>query len=194
MDRREVLKYTALLTGVAVGAPLIATIMSGCKAEIKSDEVVANGKLYFFKEDQFALVKDLVDTILPKTDSPSASDVGVHQMIDSMVGQAYNEEDRKNYKLGFEALAGHLWADNKGKNFNTMDHQAKMDIVNNIEISENQELKVVKRAYKDLKQQTIAYYLSTEEIGTKFLNYLPIPGAYEGCITLDSVGGKKWAI
>jgi len=54
MNRREILRYVALSTGVAVSAPL------------------------------------LFSTIMPKTDTPSATSVGVHQMIDRMVGTVYD--------------------------------------------------------------------------------------------------------
>ncbi len=40
----------------------------------------------------------------------------------------------------------------------------------------------------------IILYLSTEEIGLNFLNYLPIPGPYESCISLEEVNGKAWAL
>ena len=49
-------------------------------------------------------------------------------------------------------------------------------------------------AYLNFKQQTVAYYLSTEEVATKFLTYLPVPGKYEACITVEEAGGKAWAL
>ena len=52
----------------------------------------------------------------------------------------------------------------------------------------------VKESYLDIKQQAIAYYLSSEEVATKFLNYLPVPGPYVPCITLEEAGGKAWAL
>jgi len=53
---------------------------------------------------------------------------------------------------------------------------------------------LAKAALLDIKQQAVAYYLSTKEIATNYLNYLPIPGEYEPCISLESVNGKVWAI
>jgi len=63
-----------------------------------------------------------------------------------------------------------------------------------IVVSTEEKDQMEKSAFLEIKQQTIAYYLSTEEIATKYLNYLPIPGKYEPCISLESVGGKAWAL
>ena len=54
--------------------------------------------------------------------------------------------------------------------------------------------KPAKFAFIGFKQQAVTYYLSTKEIATRYLNFLPIPGVYEPCISLESVDGKAWAI
>lgn len=177
MKRRDVIKYTALLTGAAVSLPVI-TSLSSCN----SDSVGAASDLSFFNQKEFDFLTKIVDTILPKTDSPSASELGVHQMIDNMVGNVYTSEDQELYRKQFSAFL----ANTGNKTGNDLSDHLK-----SLETGANSE---AKSGYTHIKQQTIAYYLNTSEIGTKFLNYLPIPGAFEPCITLESVGGKKWAI
>ena len=73
MKRRDLLKYTALATGAAVSAPLASVLLSGCKPDIVANDL--DYELKFFDEEQLALVRQLVDVILPKTASPSASEV-----------------------------------------------------------------------------------------------------------------------
>ena len=60
--------------------------------------------------------------------------------------------------------------------------------------SEEEADRPAKFAMIGFKQQAVTYYLSTKEIATEYLNFLPIPGVYEPCISLDSVDGKAWAI
>ncbi len=190
MKRREILRYTALATGAAVGAPLLGTILSGCSSDGVDNS--ADHQLQFFNNKEFAMVKDLIDTILPKTDSPSASEVGVHKMIDSMVGTVYNKEDREAYKKGFTSLIDHLKKQTGGKEFQNLEADQKLNLLQNMEQEKVQEN--IRNTYLHLKQQTIAYYLSTEEVAKNYLNYLPIPGDYESCIPLSDVGGKAWAL
>ncbi|GLR16421.1 gluconate 2-dehydrogenase subunit 3 family protein [Portibacter lacus] len=181
MKRREILKYAAVATGAALSAPIILSLNS-CKPD---DFVkVENYKPTFFNDAQFNTLQSVVDFILPETDSPSASDLGVHQMIDNMVGNVYTEENRTKYKESFEELYRQLTT---GKDFAKENETSQKEIISALNG------KAVE-AFREIKQQSVAYYLNTEEIGTKFLNYLPVPGKYEGCISLESVGGKKWAI
>ena len=191
MKRREILKYTALMTGAAISAPLLLSLES-CKTDPNAGGEAL--KLQFFNEDQMRLVESLVDTILPKTDSPSASDVGVHHTIDQMVANVYKDEDQTSYSNKFAKLSSYLQKEAKGKGFHKLDESDRLKILRDLAKSEVSAFSDAREGYLALKQQTIAYYLNTEEIATKYLNYLPVPGQYEGCITLESVGGKAWAI
>lgn len=191
MKRRDLIKYTALMTGAAISAPLLFSLES-CKADPAA--VVDNAKPIFFNEDNMRLVKSIVDTVLPKTDSPAASEVGVHHTIDQMVGSVYKEEDKNSYRTKFAKLSSYLQKEAKGKGFHQLEEEERLKILRSLANSDIDAFSDAKEGYQALKQQTIAYYLNTEEISTNYLNYLPVPGQYEGCITLESVGGKAWAI
>lgn len=177
MTRREIIKYTAAVTGVALAAPIASSVLVGCKES--SSELVTNDILHFFSREEFTLVSKIVDVILPKTDSPSATEVGVDYMIDSMVGQVYDTKAKKSYRTKFDTLKTKLDA---------IDDNNLAGTLEQILHSNNAGILI------ELKQQTVAYYLTTEEISKNHLNYLPIPGEYEGCIELSSVNNKAWAI
>lgn len=197
MKRRDILKYTALTTGAALSAPLAAILLSGCRVEPEEDYLPQ-----FFQKEEFDLIKNLADLILPRTDSPSATDVGVHRVIDKMIGEVYKPEDREDFKMDFSAFAEKL----KAEGFFGLKQKEQTDYLQRLELSENPPVKEksenpeerkprsARDVFIDIKQQTISYYLSTEKIATEFLNYLPVPGEYEPCISLEEAGGKKWAL
>ena len=184
MNRREILKYTAMMTGVAVSGPLLSSILAGCTTPTES---LTDFQPKFFSNDDFNVVHSLVDTILPKTDSPAASEVGVDQTIDTIIDQVYTQEQKDAYSKRFSSFIDYL---NK-ENFLDANEEEKLAILKK---SDSSKQEAVRKAYLDFKQQTISFYLSSEEIGEKYLNYLPVPGAYEACISLESVGGKSWSI
>ena len=190
MRRRDVLKYTALMTGAAIATPIALTI-SSCQSEVIKEGSL--GALKFFSQSEMNIVKNLIDTILPKTDSPSASEVGVHRTMDAMVGMVYNEEQRNTFRKSFDELNKYLSDQNDGKSFDKLGGDTKITVLKALEEADSQELET-KSAYLTLKQQTIAYYLSTEEVGLNYLNYLPVPGEYIECISLEEVGGKAWTL
>jgi hypothetical protein len=178
MTRREILKYTSLLTGTAIAAPLMTSVLSGCH---EGHTAVADYEPQFFSSEDFSFLTELIDVILPKSDSPAASEVGVHQLIDKMVAEVYDEPAQKAYQEQFSALKNGL-ADHQGDDLLTA--------LNNLLTDTGS---ASRGALLTIKQQTVAYYLSTEEVSMNFLNYLPVPGEYEGCITTESVGNKAWA-
>jgi len=181
MKRRELIKLVTLSTGAVLSAPLLGSLFTSCKEAPKIAD--ADYVLQFFNQEEFSLLRALIDTILPKTDSPSATKVGVHKIIDTMVATVYKPSDRATYKKKFLTLKDYLGN-------SSTDLLEKLQKLSNS--SEENDIEA-KTALLELKQQTIAYYLSTEEIGKNYLNYLPVPGNYEPCISLEEAGGKLWA-
>ncbi|RLD85575.1 MAG: hypothetical protein DRJ07_02755 [Bacteroidetes bacterium] len=182
MERRELIKLVSLATGSLLAVPLTNSLLVSCKEDIPKND--GNYSLQFFNFEDFILVKKLIDVILPQTDSPSATGVGVHKIIDMMVGTVYKPTERDNYNSAFKALKKHLNSSSKNQ------LTALQDLSKSLNENDND----AKMALLDLKQQTVAYYLTTEAISKKYLNYLPIPGKYEPCISLDDVNGKAWAL
>ena len=188
MNRREILKYTALATGATICTPLLNAMLTGCTSKTK--DALLGITLYFFSQEELGVVIQMIDTIIPKSNSPASSEVGVHHEIDEMVGLVYQEKDREAYRTGFDMLLGHL---NK-EGFPTLENNEKESMLLDIEQSGTTVNADIKKAYLHLKQQTIAYYLATEEIGKTYLNYLPVPVEYQPCIPVSEVNGKAWAI
>lgn len=185
MNRREMLRYTALLTGGAVSTSFATVFLSGCSGP--AEEV---SELHFFDPDQFDLVSLLADTILPRTDSPSATDVNVHYTIDSMIGQVFGLEFKSKFRKQWDELENHLTA----QNFQQLEQSGRVELLRRLELNRTSETESARQAYIELKQQVIAYYLTTEEIGKEHLNYLPVPGDYKPCISVDEVDNRAWAI
>lgn len=189
MNRREILKYTAMVTGAAISAPLASSLLLGCQR----DETTTAGNemdLAFFSESEMTRVKKMVDVILPKTDSPAASEIGVHSMIDQMVGTVYKKEARAAYRESFQKLDQYLKDNNFAAKLGT---EKELALLLALDPPKANGLAEAGKAFLEFKQQTIAYYLNTEEIGTKFLNYLPIPGEFKPCISVEDVDNKAWA-
>lgn len=189
MDRREVIKLVSLSTGVVLSTSLIGSLVSGCVRDIKKQAV--NYQLVFFDENGFIQVQTIIDLIIPKSDSPSATEVGVDQIIDTIVGAIYSNAEKASYKSNFNALLDHL---NLDGDFHRLNSEQKIRRLQKLSRSDDKNSVNAKKAFLDLKQQSIAYYLTTETIAKNYLNYLPVPGKYEPCISLEDVGFKVWAL
>lgn len=197
MNRREVLRYTAWITGSAISASLASAILSGCSEQASEQNKVTgtditsySSLLHFFTPEQFTLVGLLADTILPRTDSPSATDVKVHITLDSMLGQVFDSTYQTTFKTHWLALENYLGQ----QQFLQLSPTAQLETLKSLEVSQSEDAMNAKKALVEFKQQVIAYYLTTKEIAETFLNYLPIPGFYKPCISVDEVNNKAWAL
>lgn len=197
MNRREVLRYTAWITSSAISASLASAILSGCSEQKPPQNTTAgtglhanSGLLHFFTPEQFTLVALLADTILPRTDSPSATDVKVHITLDSMLGQVFDSNYQAAFKTQWLALENYL----SQQQFLPLSPAAQVEALQSLELNQNDNALGAQKALVEFKQHVIAYYLTTEEIAKTFLHYLPIPGAYKPCISLDDVNNKAWAL
>jgi hypothetical protein len=189
MNRRQILKYTAMLTGTAICAPLTGMMLTGCSEHVKKAAPLTS-PLGFFSADEFQLLSQVMDVILPETDSPSASDVKVNYIVDNMFGQAYPADYQKKFTGLFAELKVFLM----DKKFLTLSAQQQESVLLSLETLPEEQRNNAYWAYIDIKQQTVAFYLSTEEIAENYLNYLPIPGEFKPCVSLAELGGKAWAI
>lgn len=187
MHRRDILKFAASLTGSAIIAPLSTSLLSVFDSEAAMGS--ANKMPSFFKANAFEQLSQIMDVILPKTDTPSASEVNTHWVMDNMFNKVFKHGYKKDFLRKFAQLNAHL----NEQHFFAADANKQLEIIQAIETMPNSERGDAYRVYTDIKQQTVSYYLASEEVAEKHLNYLPIPGAYTPCISVKELGGKAWA-
>lgn len=187
MERRDILKLAAAMTGSAMLSPLTSTLLQASVTDKAS--MVLTKTPRFFSAKVYAQLIQVMDAILPRTDTPSASDVNVPGIMDNMFNKVFKPGYRSAFLKRFSVLQAYL--DTQG--FATKDAAGQLSILKSIEAKSTDQQDPVYRAYTDLKQQTISYYLATEEVAEKHLNYLPIPVDYVPRISVKEVGGKRWA-
>ena len=196
MNRREALQQVAWLMGGAVSAPAILGLLNGCTA--KPD---ATWKPAFLSEAQGAVVAEVVEIMIPRTDTPGAKDVGIPAFIDVMLKDAYPKEDQDRYVAGlveFEAQA----REKHGQSFMRLDPAQRSALV----LTTNDIAAAAMRSYTKgtlprrpfilmTKELTLLGYFTSQVGATQVLQYNPVPGPFRGCVPLSEAGnGKTWAV
>src|SRR4051812_42933237 len=105
MNRREALKQVAFLMGGAVSAYSLLGIEKGYCAGASP---TAPPHTSFFNVSQMQVVSGVAEIIIPRTDTPGATDVGVPGFIDLMLANVCAKRDCDRYLAGlaeFEAAA-----------------------------------------------------------------------------------------
>lgn len=217
MERRSALKNMGMAFGYAVATPTLLGILQGCKDKPPYAEWVPN---FFEKEQGYALAQTL-DVILPKTDTPSATELNVHVFVDDFMNEVIPEEAQAFIKMRTKTFFDRVLADS-GKE-SLMDVEAA-DIepvlakylrkrTDEEEKSHNELIDSYMEAVmtggqadldedvsnfsfaNDLRGMAIWAFKNTEHIGEEVLAYLPVPGQYIGCGDVNELTqGKAWSL
>jgi hypothetical protein len=186
MNRREALAGLAGTLGYLVTGATLAGIAQSCK----TDQPVAMSmkKPMFFTEEEMLVLTRMVDVILPKTDTPSASEVGAHRFIDQFALEVMNDKAKAQVKVAIaEVKAAALALKDKAGGIDFTTQQLEEGLTS--------ELKKKKSPSGRLRSLTILAYKSSELVGTEVLAYLPVPGEFIPCGDLEELtGGKLWSL
>lgn len=201
MERRELLKMIALLTGsVMIGGNALLT---GCNSEPKA------GRKNLFAKEDIDFLNEVSETILPETKTPGAKAANVGQFITVMVTDCYETKDQKTFQQGIKQLdAACLKMHKKGfmkanaeqrlSLLVALDKEAKAYQSKKWELEELERKKnknfpgLSDHYFLMMKQLTMLGYFSSEIGCTQALRYQAVPGKYEGSVPYKK-GDKAWA-
>ena len=217
MERRSALKNMGLAFGYAVATPTLLSLLQSCKDKPAFAEWTPS---FLSKEHGYALAQTL-DVILPKTDTPSATEMNVHVFIDAYLDEVMPLEQREFVMMQMNNFYDKVLADSGKETLMDIEpediepalktylrkrtkeeEEAHSEaIMNYMEaIMEGGEGvlddEVVRFSFaNDLRGLATRAYKSSEYIGEEVLAYAPIPGEYIPCGDLQTLtGGKAWSL
>ncbi len=199
MNRRELFRRGAWLTGGTLLAPTALALLHACGREDRRAWTPT-----YFNAEEAAFVTAYVDTLLPRTATPGGLDVNVDVFIDRVLAETSTPGDGPSALqegiAEFEASAktshgrafAELDAEQRGGLFTAAEQRSARynPQVWGTTVGEQPPVDF----YRSFKSMVLWGYLSSEQIGTEVLNYDPVPGTYDGNISLESVGGKAWSL
>ncbi len=202
--------------GLTLSTPTVLSILQSCQQDTGPDWTPV-----YFSEGEGRVLVHLVDLILPKTDTPSASELQVHAFLDSYMEAVPEKEEQDFMKMSFGSFIDKALADSGKEEAGDLTPEdlepvlaeslAKrspeeeamiMEAINSyqeaIETGEPATLDEAISRYSfanNLRGTVIWAYKNTEQIGENVLVYLPVPGEYIPCGDLNELtGGKAWSI
>lgn len=186
MDRRKALMQMGMSLGYVVAVPTFVSILQSCKD--KKKEVWT--PIFFTKAQGITLI-GVVDSILPKTDTPSASEVNVHVFLDNFAANVMEKKQQNDFKATLDAITQNSL---KVSNKETVEELTQKDIESVVRIFLEEKGKENAFA-KKIRELTIWGYKCNEYIGEEVLAYLPVPGEFIACDSVEKLtGGKAWSI
>ena len=195
MDRREYIKNTALALGLGISGTSLSSIFMSC-----SKEVNLTWKPLFLSPLQASLIEEITETILPKTKTPGAKELGVPQFIDKVVGKTMKKDNQKAFVENldnFDKSCQQQYA----KGFLELDASQKNEFLLALDKASppsamsvwgiNLEPNLPNATfYKQLKALTLTGYYTSKEVGEHILGYDAVPGEFIPCVPVK--GMNSW--
>ena len=215
MDRRKALKTIGYGSGAITLTPAVIGIFHSCQKN--SSQFIPE----FFNKDQFHIVSQLMELILPETEIPGAINLKLPEFLDGYIKVIFSLERQKKIMLGLKSFIDVALLDSKKsktEKLTSEDLDFQLDKYLRAERSQiNFWKKEIAKYNKDLKKEiksidlpkkalahgfadqlrslSITSFRTNEYIGEKVLAYAPIPGEQRGCVDLmETTGGKIWSL
>ncbi len=169
MERRDLLKALASATALTVLPHKTLAAWS----RVAEGAAPLNG----LSDAQMALVRAIADTIIPRTDSPSATDVGVHQFVNVIVSEQISDSDRTEGLAGLDAINARSVAANKVV-FAELSPEARGAFIESLESGPRDTEPA--RTYWRLKGLVVHGYFTSEPVMKDVLKHNIMPGTFEG--------------
>lgn len=210
MNRRQALKNIGLGAGIMVVGPTTLSLLQSCKKDAE-----AGWEPVFLSASNGYALKQILEVILPATDTPGANDLNIAGFIDSYMDEVASEERRANFTRSADAFAA-AFRNQFDKEPEDGDEEEYQQIVEKfLKATPEEREEFVRRntetqdpmdkdpeetmdfesgAYSylsDVRGMGIWAWKTSEEIGENVLWYDPIPGVYIPCGPVAELGNGK---
>lgn len=170
MNRRTLIQSLGLAATHALFPSILAGFVAGCRDTATTAEDYAP---QFFRPEEFAVIREIVDIILPATKSRSAADVNTHHFLDEVFHKCMSAEQQGLIREGVTKLVPLL--------DKAQDKQALIAEIDQKAYAGEEE----HGYFRAIKQYTLVGFFTSQEGMTVASNFVKFPGDYKGEIPAD---------
>lgn len=217
MERRVALKNMGLAFGYAAATPTLLGLIQSCKSKPAYAEWVPE----FFDKESGHVMAQMLDVILPKTDTPSATEVNAHVFIDQYVQHVIPVEQQEFTKVLKDKFMAQVLAMSEKESLEDVEAEDFEPILSKYlkkRTDEEEESHgkaigeymqaVMTGGTAELDDEIACYafannirdmgvwaYKTSEYVGEEVLAYLPVPGEYIACGDVNELTqNKDWSL
>ncbi|HME34350.1 MAG TPA: gluconate 2-dehydrogenase subunit 3 family protein [Candidatus Sulfotelmatobacter sp.] len=195
MERREALRLLATGTALQLAPRNLLTVLRGARRLL---DTPASPRT--LNAHQFATVRIMAELILPRTETPGATDVGASEFIDLLLTEWYDERDRTRFLNGLADVDTRVTA-LFGKNFVDSSPAQQADILTALgekmiedrdrgrDQPPTSDTQPDSNFYSMLRELTLNAYYTSEAGATQELHFEVIPDSHEECAPMPSAKG-----
>jgi hypothetical protein len=146
----------------------------------------------WIRPERAAMLEALVDTILPRTDTPGAAEARAHVFVDLALRDCCTDEEQRLFLAGLEALAKDCAA-RHGRAFEACSLEERHALLAPLDAASYAPDTGARGSFvRILKDLTLVGFYTSRVGATQALAYEAVPGGFRGCLELRP-GQKAWA-
>ena len=176
IPRREALQRVAWILGAAFTAEISAGLLG---------EILHIGQRVAVTPETKALLAEIAEVIIPTTLTPGAKAAKAEEFVVRVIRDCHPYHEQAEFYRELDQLKAECQK-RFSKPFAELNPEQKREMV--LHAAKN-----LKGFFQRMRALTIAGYFSSEIGATQALEYLPIPGRFEGAVPMQP-GQKAWAL
>jgi len=187
ISRRELIRALAL----ASAGLLSANVLAG-KLFVAREPGGPVRKGQILSESQMGLLRELVEVIIPQTETPGAAATDTHGFIDDQLAHCQAPDQAAQFIAEldqFADLVGQHW----GTDFTALSPEDKQAAMSAFAFHDSPFEALSEDFFYKLKELTVIGYYSSQAGAAQELVYLPVPGGYRGDFKVSENGGKSFS-
>lgn len=184
ISRREAIRRAALVAGVSITPGWL-------QAATQTQNAIAagaTGAASNLSAAHMAVLTAAAERILPRTDTPGATDVGVPAFLDRFYASVLSPTERTLLTDALDAIE-RAASSAHGSAFASLTASQQDAVLRTVATAQQD---VTPSSFGTLRSLVVLGYFTSEEVGRNVLHYDPVPGAYDGCLPIEQVGRRNW--
>ena len=134
--------------------------------------------------DQFALLEQVTDVIIPATDTPGAIGAGVPAFLRDLLTDWGNAESRAEFTGVIEHIEQRSWTKH-GAAFLELSAEPRLEIMRAMDA---ESIAAQDKPYRKFKYLVLLGYYHSQIGATQELRYELVPGAWRACVPFTEIG------
>lgn len=186
MNRRDAIARLAMLMGGAV---------VGAEFFLNGTRVAGRESGPGFSAAELALMDEIGDTIIPKTDTPGAKAAHIGAFMAMMVNDCYDDAHHAIFRTGLLQV-DEASLKQSGKSFMLSSPGERTALLNSLDADERRHRAenppgAPAHYFRLMKQLTLLGYFTSEIGCTQALRYVEVPGSFNGNVPYKK-GDRAW--
>jgi Gluconate 2-dehydrogenase subunit 3 len=136
--------------------------------------------------DQTQMIELIADTILPRSDTPGATDVGVPAWIDLVIAEYFSDTRRAAFLADLNAI-DQFTVSMSGASLIGLEHHDLVIVMSSLDAATgSKNLTPAQRGYVQLKELVIHGYFTSKPVQQDLLKVVIVPGRFDADVRIPA--------